>query len=131
MCGIVGMAGRVDMGQLDAMNNNQAHRGPDSAGRYISQDGRVGLAMRRLSIIDLESGNQPIANEDEDVVLVCNGEIYNSPQLRERLASQGHRFRTRNSDVETIVHLYEEYGTDCLRHLNGMFGFCLHDRKRN
>ncbi|MCK6370543.1 MAG: asparagine synthase (glutamine-hydrolyzing) [Gammaproteobacteria bacterium] len=131
MCGIVAMAGFVDAAALEAMNRVQVHRGPDSAGRYLSPDGGVGFAMRRLSIIDLESGHQPIANEDGDVVLVCNGEIYNSPQLRERLAGEGHRFRTRHSDVETIVHLYEAHGTDCLRHLNGMFGFCLHDRRRN
>lgn len=131
MCGIVAIIGRMNPSLLDAMNGTQIHRGPDSAGRYISQDGKVGLAMRRLSIIDVESGFQPIFNEDEDIVLICNGEIYNSPQLREELETAGHRFRTRNSDVETIVHLYEERGIDCLQALNGMFGFCLYDRKRN
>jgi len=125
------MAGRMDPVCLDAMNGIHIHRGPDSAGRYTSVDGKVGLAMRRLSIIDVESGFQPILNEDEDIALVCNGEIFNSPQLRDELEAAGHRFRTRNSDVETIVHLYEEHGTDCLQSLNGMFGFCLHDRKRN
>jgi asparagine synthase (glutamine-hydrolysing) len=125
------MAGRVDPDRLDAMNSSLIHRGPDSAGHYISADGKVGLAMRRLSIIDVESGFQPILNEEEDIVLVCNGEIFNSPHLREELEAKGHCFRTQNSDVETIVHLYEEYGTDCLQALNGMFGFCLYDRKRN
>jgi len=125
------MAGRMDPVCLDAMNGIHIHRGPDSAGRYTSVDGKVGLVMRRLSIIDVESGFQPILNEDEDIALVCNGEIFNSPQLRDELEAAGHRFRTRNSDVETIVHLYEEHGTDCLQSLNGMFGFCLHDRKRN
>lgn len=129
MCGIVAIAGRVDPQELDALNASQVHRGPDAAGRYLSEDGRVGLAMRRLSIIDLDSGNQPILNEDGDVVVVCNGEIYNSPVLREQLAARGHVFRTRNSDVETIVHLYEEHGTDCLQALNGMFAFVLYDRK--
>jgi len=125
------MVGNVDLAQLNAMNGTHIHRGPDSAGHYVSDDRKVGLAMRRLSIIDVESGFQPVFNEDGDVVLVCNGEIYNSPQLRAELEASGHKFRTRNSDVETIVHLYEERGTDCLQSLNGMFGFCLYDRKRN
>lgn len=125
------MAGDLDVNLLNKMNDLQAHRGPDSAGQFISDDSRVGLAMRRLSIIDLESGYQPISNEDGDLTLVCNGEIYNSPELRNELESRGHSFRTRNSDIETILHLYEDLGTECLQALNGMFGFCLYDRKKN
>jgi len=124
------MAGQFNVDQLHALNRSLVHRGPDSAGHYVSEDGKVGLAMRRLSIIDVESGDQPIANETGDIVLVCNGEIYNSPQLRRELEAAGHRFRTRNSDVETIVHLYEERGLECLQALNGMFGFVLHDKKK-
>jgi asparagine synthase (glutamine-hydrolysing) len=131
MCGIVAIAGQFDVDQLHEINSSQIHRGPDSAGHYVSEDGAVGLAMRRLSIIDIESGSQPITNEDGSVVLICNGEIYNSPQLRPLLEGSGHRFRTRNSDVETIIHLYEERGVDCLQALNGMFSFILHDRRRN
>ncbi len=131
MCGIVALVGKSNRSRLDAMNAVQAHRGPDSAGHYISDDGRVSFAMRRLSIIDLESGDQPISNQSGTITLVCNGEIYNSPELRSDLERKGHQFKTRNSDVETIVHLYEEHGTDCLRFLNGMFGFVLHDVKNN
>jgi asparagine synthase (glutamine-hydrolysing) len=131
MCGIIAMAGKVDVDQLHVLNGTQIHRGPDSAGHYVSDDGKVGLAMRRLSIIDVESGDQPITNEDGDIALVCNGEIYNSPELRVELEAAGHHFRTRNSDVETIVHLYEDRGPGCLQALNGMFGFVLHDKKKN
>jgi asparagine synthase (glutamine-hydrolysing) len=131
MCGIVAIAGPNGIDRLQALNRSLIHRGPDSEGHYVSPDGNVGLAMRRLSIIDLGSGDQPISNEDGDIVVVCNGEIYNSPELRRDLEAGGHRFSTRNSDVETIVHLYEDRGPECLQALNGMFGFVLHDRKRN
>ena len=103
------------------------HRGPDGEGYYEDPD--IALAHRRLSIIDLEGGRQPIANEDESVVLVCNGEIYNSPALRRELERRGHRFRTR-TDVEVILHLYEEQGTECVRALRGMFAFAIWDRPR-
>jgi len=104
------------------------HRGPDDEGYYI--EGSVGLGMRRLSIIDLQTGHQPIFNEDRSIALVFNGEIYNFNELRADLENRGHRFRTR-SDTEVIVHLYEEKGKDCLDELNGMFAFALYDLKRN
>jgi asparagine synthase (glutamine-hydrolysing) len=85
------MAGHVDVDQLRVLNSKQVHHGPDSAGHYVSDDGKVGLAMRRLSIIDIASGDEPITNEDGDIGLVCNGEIYNSPELRLELEMAKHR----------------------------------------
>ena len=103
------------------------HRGPDDEGIYVN--GRVGLGMRRLSIIDLVSGHQPIHNEDKTIWLVFNGEIYNFPQLRAELEQHGHGFYT-NTDTEVIVHLYEELGADCVQKLRGMFAFALYDQRR-
>ncbi|MFB3041364.1 MAG: asparagine synthase (glutamine-hydrolyzing), partial [Candidatus Poribacteria bacterium] len=103
------------------------HRGPDDEGYYI--DGNIGLGMRRLSIIDLQTGNQPIHNESKDIWIVCNGEIYNFHKLRAELERKGHKFYTR-SDTEAIVHCYEEYGDECVSKLNGMFAFAIWDSKR-
>jgi asparagine synthase (glutamine-hydrolysing) len=105
-----------------------AHRGPDDDGYFAA--GPAALGFRRLSIIDLEGGRQPIRNETGDVTLVCNGEIYNSPELRTQLVAAGHKFRTR-TDVEVILHLYEDYGEDCVRHLRGMFAFAIWDARSN
>jgi asparagine synthase (glutamine-hydrolysing) len=102
------------------------HRGPDAGGYF--EDEHAALGSRRLSIIDLANGNQPIANETGDVHLVCNGEIYNSPELRRQLIAAGHRFKTA-TDVEVILHLYEEHGKSCVKHLRGMFAFALWDQK--
>ena len=109
------------------MNQTLEHRGPDDDGFYLS--GPVGLAMRRLSIIDLVGGSQPIANEDKSAWIVCNGEIYNYLDIRRDLETRGHVFNT-DTDTETIVHLYEEYGEDCVQHLNGMFAFAIWDDRR-
>ncbi len=133
MCGVYGI---LDLGRRRSCDNTLArmaevtvHRGPDDEGRYT--DGPFTMGMRRLSIIDLDSGHQPISNEDGTVWVVCNGEIYNFRALRADLQAKGHRFQTR-SDTEVIVHLYEEYGDDLVQHLDGMFGFALWDvRKRN
>lgn len=132
MCGICGIfhsvPGRdVERSLLQAMNQQIVHRGPDDDGFYI--EGNVGLAMRRLSIIDLSTGHQPISNEDGTITVVYNGEIYNHNQLRRDMEAQGHRYST-HSDTENIVHLYEQYGQDCVQYLRGMFAFVLWDRKR-
>ncbi len=130
MCGIVGLINRRggDCEKVDvyAMNSAVVHRGPDDDG-YVF-DGPVGLGFRRLSIIDLEGGHQPLANEDESVWIVFNGEIYNYRELRSDLAARGHVFRT-ESDTEVIVHLYEEYGVDSVKRLRGMFAFAIWDRR--
>ena len=110
------------------MCNMLEHRGPDSDGYY--EDNNVGLAIRRLSIIDLDGGNQPISNEDEKIWTVFNGEIYNYKSLQDDLKSKGHKFKT-NSDTETIVHAYEEYDLDFVNHLQGMFAIAIWDEKRN
>ena len=102
------------------------HRGPDSEGRF--HDKRTIIGFRRLSIIDVEGGHQPFFNEDKEVVAVINGEIYNFKELKERLLQNGHKFRTK-SDCEVIVHLYEDLGDDFVEHLNGMFAFCLYDKR--
>jgi len=111
---------------LAAMNQQIVHRGPDDDGFFVEEN--VGLAMRRLSIIDIATGHQPLSNENENVWIVYNGEIYNHQELRADLEARGHRYRTR-SDTETIVHLYEEYGRDCVNHLRGMFAFAIWDRR--
>jgi asparagine synthase (glutamine-hydrolysing) len=129
MCGICGVFSPdqdqpVDREALLAMNHQIIHRGPDDNG--IFTEANVGLAMRRLSIIDVQTGHQPISNEDESIRIVFNGEIYNHQELRKDLEARGHRYRTK-SDTETIVHLYEEYGDDCVKRLRGMFAFAVWD----
>lgn len=133
MCGIAGIvklnsAARVEASRLTRMRDVQRHRGPDGEGLWI--DGPVGLAHRRLAILDVAGGHQPMTNEDETLWIVFNGEIYNHPQLRPQLEALGHHYRTR-SDTETILHLYEEYGDQCVERLQGMFAFALWDRIRN
>ncbi len=131
MCGIAGIVragGRpVSPDELRAMCAAIVHRGPDDEGFYVDAD--AGLGMRRLSIIDLETGRQPVRNEDGSVWVVLNGEIYNYRELRRDLENRGHAFYT-GTDTETIVHLYEEYGTDCVDKLRGMFAFALWDARR-
>jgi len=133
MCGICGIVlsdpnARVNPRVIERMSDAIAHRGPDDDGQYLN--GRVGLGFRRLSIIDLSGGHQPMANEDETVWIAYNGEIFNHAEHRAPLEARGHRFRTR-SDTEAIVHLYEEHGSTCPRELRGMFGFAIWDEKRN
>ena len=125
MCGICGFTGKEDKELLKAMNSTLYHRGPDDEGYYF--DGKVNLAMRRLSIVDIEKGKQPISNEDDTIWVVFNGEIYNYIELRAELEEKGHRFKTDHSDTEVIVHLYEEYGENWPRYVNGMFGAALWD----
>src|SRR2546423_2343472 len=131
MCGIAGIVtldgASADAGLLARMNDRIRHRGPDEEGAYLHAN--VGLAMRRLAIIDLEGGQQPIANEDRTCWIVFNGEIYNYRELKPRLENLGHTFRT-DCDTETIVHAYEEFGADCPKHLRGMFAFAIWDTRR-
>src|SRR4051794_8448832 len=127
MCGIVGKLSRreaVEPELVERMCDAIVHRGPDSHGSFV--EGGTGLGIRRLAVIDLSTGDQPIYNEDGSVVVVLNGEIYNYKELREELREAGHRFAT-NGDTEVIVHLYEEHGVDCVSHLRGMFAFALWD----
>jgi asparagine synthase (glutamine-hydrolysing) len=118
---------RIDKRILDGMTSTLVHRGPDSKGRFL--DKNIGLGVRRLSIIDLAGGDQPIFNEDDSVVLVCNGEIFNYKALGEELTKRGHVFRTQ-SDVEPLLHLYEEHKAEFLNRINGQFAFALYDRKQ-
>src|SRR5436190_15559661 len=126
MCGITGFinanGSAVDRSVLEAMNHAIVHRGPDEDGFYVYEN--VGLAMRRLSIIDLAGGKQPIHNADKTKWIVFNGEIYNYRELRDDLEKRGHKFYTK-SDTEAVVHLYDEYGTDFLKLLRGMFALAI------
>ena len=133
MCGICGIAipekshSRVDMARLIAMRDTLVHRGPDDAGVHV--EGTVGLGHRRLSIVDLGGGAQPMANEDDSIWVIFNGEIYNHMDLRPMLEAAGHKYRTR-SDTETIIHLYEEFGSLGVRQLRGMFAYAIWDSTR-
>jgi asparagine synthase (glutamine-hydrolysing) len=133
MCGICGElrfdGAKVDPVAIDQMRDRLLHRGPDEQGRFVSPSGHAGLGFRRLSIIDLTTdGSQPMANEDGSVRVVFNGEIYNFRDLRDQLIARGHQFRSR-SDTETIVHLYEERGPDCVEQLDGMFALAIWDER--
>jgi len=132
MCGISGIVYHdrhrpVILDDLKRMCNTLVHRGPDDEGFFVDQN--VGLGMRRLNVIDLATGHQPISNEDGRLWIVFNGEIYNYPELRKELEEKGHRFST-NTDTETIVHAYEEYGEHCVTKLNGMFAFAIWDCRK-
>ena len=138
ICGLIDLKGRpIERHFLEQLTDTLAHRGPDAKGIFLNQRAQgesssspsVGLGHRRLSIIDLAGGHQPLSNEDGTVWIVFNGEIYNFPRLREELLARGHRFRTR-SDTETIVHAYEEWGEECVKYLRGMFAFALWDEKQ-
>ena len=131
MCGIVGMVnldGRAaEAALLARMNEAILHRGPDEDGIYLK--GHVGLAMRRLAIIDLKSGQQPIANEEGTAWIVYNGEVYNYREVKKELEARGHRFHT-DCDTEVVLHAYLEYGADCPKHLRGMFAFAIWDERK-
>ncbi len=134
MCGISGFTGKVNDKEsadkkeiLIRMMDKIAHRGPDQAGTYI--DDEVALGFRRLSIIDLDHGSQPMFNENKDIAIIFNGEIYNHKEIREELIEKGHIFAN-NADTEVLVHGYEEYGTELLYRLRGMFAFVIYDMKK-
>jgi asparagine synthase (glutamine-hydrolysing) len=130
MCGIAGVVnsepGGVEADTIRRMCQSIVHRGPDDEGTYV-KDG-AGLGVRRLSVIDIAGGRQPVFNEDKTICIVYNGEIYNFPELRRELESRGHRFLT-HGDTEVIVHLYEELGRDCVKRLRGMFAFAVYDTR--
>ena len=128
MCGIAGFVDHPDPALLRRMVRTLVHRGPDGEGYWESDSASLG--MRRLAIIDIETGQQPVLSEDENVVAVFNGEIYNHVALRQELERRGHRFRTHHSDSEVIVHLYEQYGDDFPAQLRGMFAIALWNRRR-
>src|SRR5215210_4223733 len=131
MCGICGIAttrGAVDPARVAAMSSTLVHRGPDSDGAYV--EGPVGLAARRLAIIDLVTGDQPLANEDGRIIVVQNGQLYNYRELRLELERAGHTFST-SGDTEVLAHLYEEYGERFGERLRGMFAVALWDSQRS
>ncbi len=133
MCGIAGLLyfdpqKRVEINAVKRMCDAIIHRGPDDEGFHV--DGNIGLGMRRLKVIDLTTGHQPISNEDGRIWIVFNGEVYNFPELRHELEGKGHTFST-HTDTETIVHAYEEYGDDCVHRLNGMFSFAIWDSRHS
>src|SRR5919204_3935052 len=127
ICGVVSASGSVDLERVAGMSATLVHRGPDSFGEF--SDAHAALAARRLSIIDLETGDQPIANEDGMLQVVQNGEIYNYRELRRELERAGHRFRT-SGDTEVLLHLYEEHGDGFAERLRGMFSLAIWDAGR-
>ena len=135
MCGIVGFAGsKADAASADVltrMTDALQHRGPDGAGYHIDAASGVHLGHRRLAILDIEGGIQPMFNEDGQIAIVFNGEIYNHAELRRELLAHGHRFATDHSDTEVLVHGYEQWGEGLLPRLNGMFAFAIHDKRQN
>ena len=132
MCGINGIAfssrskKRIDEPVLRRMRDVIAHRGPDDAGEFF--DANIALGHRRLSIVDVSHGAQPMFNEDKSKVIIYNGEIYNHQDFREELEAKGHIYKT-HCDTETILHLFEEYGAECVKKLRGMFAFAIWDRQ--
>lgn len=130
MCGIVGIIGKQDWEWLGEMNASQTHRGPDDSGEFRDQENMVSLGMRRLAIIDVEGGEQPITSPDGRFTIVYNGEIFNAPDIRAALEAENVKFRSDHSDTEVLFHLLQREGTSCLSRLNGMFAFALWDREK-
>ncbi|MFQ5923135.1 MAG: asparagine synthase (glutamine-hydrolyzing) [Anaerolineales bacterium] len=130
MCGIVGLAGAWSPELMSRLHTVLEHRGPDDLGEMHDPQAGVSFATRRLSILDLDGGRQPMSNEDESVWIVFNGEIFNSPDLRHSLQKHGHEFKSHNSDTECLIHLYEEKAEGMLKDLNGMFSFVILDKRK-
>jgi asparagine synthase (glutamine-hydrolysing) len=130
MCGIVGFTGLDNQYLVKKMNARQVHRGPDDSGEFWDGKARVAMAMRRLSIVDVVGGQQPMSNSAGNIVIVHNGEVFNAPEIRSGLTRQGVIFKSDHSDTEVILKLYEKMGTDCVSQLNGMFAFVIYDKSR-
>jgi asparagine synthase (glutamine-hydrolysing) len=130
MCGIAGFIGEGESPVLHRMIDVLAHRGPDGEGTWIDQSSRVFLGHRRLSIVDLAAGSQPMTTLDEQLVITFNGEIYNHGELRRKLEARGHRFKTDHSDTEVLLYGYREWGSALLEKLNGMWSFAIYDREK-
>jgi asparagine synthase (glutamine-hydrolysing) len=129
MCGIAGVFGSFQDADLDSMLECIQHRGPDDSGTFVDPDAPLKMGMRRLSIIDLDTGGQPIYNEDETVAVVFNGEIYNYQSLRQSLEQGGLTFQS-NTDTEVVLNLYKVEGAAALQQLNGFFAFAIYDKER-
>ncbi len=135
MCGINGIVlsrtsqREINASVLERMRDVITHRGPDDAGMFIDSRARVGFGHRRLSIVDVKAGHQPMTNEDDSLQIIFNGEIYNHATFRQSLETRGHVYKT-HCDTETILHLYEEYGQACVNHLRGMFAFAIWDQRK-
>ena len=128
MCGICGIYGFSDKNLIKIMTDSMLHRGPDDEGYFLGD--KICLGIKRLSIIDIQKGKQPMFNEEGDLCLIFNGEIYNFKELRKDLEEKGHIFST-ECDTEVIVHSYEQYGKDCVNYFDGMFAFAIYDIKKN
>ena len=131
MCGICGFAGKGDIEDLNRMNAAFVHRGPDDEGIWHDETKGVFLGHRRLSIIDLDGGSQPMWSKDDLLGVVFNGEIYNHKELREELEKKGYTFKSDHSDTEVLIYGYREWGRDMPQRLNGMWAFAIHDKERN
>src|ERR1700735_4902121 len=131
MCGIVGFTGRRNPNALAAMTRHMSHRGPDGEGLYENGEAGVHFGHRRLAIIDVAGGAQPMHNDDSSLVVTFTGEIYNHVELRQDLIARGHKFSSHHSDTEVLLHGYEEWGEDLPVRLNGMFAFAIHDVARH
>lgn len=130
MCGIVGLTDTNNFHFLSKMNNLLKYRGPDDSGEYVHESQNVAFAMRRLAIIDVETGKQPMQDSEGDLCIIFNGEIYNAPELRRKLIAKRFKFLTKNSDTEVLLNLYKEKGQGMLNYLNGMFSFVIHDKRK-
>src|SRR5262249_15836314 len=130
MCGICGFAGTGSRDDLARMTTALVHRGPDGEGQLVDKDRHVFLGHRRLAVVDVAGGKQPMWNETGDVCVVFNGEIYNPLELRAKLEGRGHRFASHHSHTEMLAHGYEEWGEDLAVRLNGMFAFAIFDQQR-
>ena len=130
MCGITGFVGAGDRDDLVAMTTSLAHRGPDGDGYLVDIENATYLGHRRLAILDIAGGSQPMFNEDRTIAVIYNGEIYNHVDLRAELQRKGHIFKSDHSDTEILVHGYEEWGTRLPERLNGMFAFAIYDKPK-